>query len=145
MKLLPRAQPIKNVAVAFLTALVVFIILDLLWVGWIAQDFYQANIGALLAENVRWGAAGVFYLFYATGVLVFCVMPAPVDRRWFEAFGRGAALGAFGYGTYNLTNLATLTDWTTTMAVVDIAWGIAATSLVATISFLVWRRCVQNS
>lgn len=145
MKLFSHAKAVRNVAIAFLTALITFIILDLLWVGWIAQDFYQDNIGVLLADQVRWGAAGVFYLFYATGVLIFCVMPSPVDRRWFEAFGRGAALGAFGYGTYNLTNLATLRDWTTKMVVVDIAWGIAATAMVATISFLVWRRCVQNS
>lgn len=135
----------KSITLAFLSALLVFIGLDLIWVGWIAQDFYQAQIGPLMRESFRWDAVGIFYLFYAAGIVTFCVIPVSVDRRWFEAFGRGAALGAFGYGTYNLTNLATLNGWTTKMAVVDIVWGIAATSIVATVSFLIRRSASHTS
>ncbi len=132
-------RSVKSVVWAFLSALLIFIGLDLIWIGVIAHDFYQVQIGSLLREFVRWEAVGIFYVIYAAGVVTFCVIPVPVERRWFEAFGRGAALGAFGYGTYNLTNLATLNDWTYTMAIVDIVWGIAATAIVATFSYLLKR------
>lgn len=35
------------------------------------------------------------------------------------------------YGTYELTNLATLRDWRWSMAIVDIAWGVVLTGVSA--------------
>lgn len=132
-------RSVKSIVWAFLSALLIFIGLDIIWVGFLAQDFYQSQVGPIMIEPARWDAASLLYVIYAAGVVTFCVIPVPEERRWFEAFGRGAALGAFGYGTYNLTNLATLKEWTYTMALVDIAWGVAATSVVATFSYLIKR------
>ena len=46
----------------------------------------------------------------------------------------GALFGFFTYATYNLTAYAVLRNWTTPLAVVDIAWGtiLAAVAAVAT-------------
>jgi uncharacterized membrane protein len=37
----------------------------------------------------------------------------------------------FAYATYDLTNLATLKDWSLPVAVVDLLWGTALTSAAA--------------
>ena len=43
----------------------------------------------------------------------------------------GALFGLFTYATYDLTNYATLKDWTAALAVSDIAWGMVTTAVVA--------------
>ena len=43
----------------------------------------------------------------------------------------GAMLGFFGYMTYDLTNLATIKAWTTSLALIDIAWGTLLTAIAA--------------
>lgn len=136
MTFLETTGSAKGTLTAFITALTLYILLDLTWVGLISQDFYQGQIGSLLREFVRWDAVGIFYLLYAVGVVVFCVVPVSKEKKWLEATARGAVLGAIAYGTYNLTNLATLEGWTYTMAVVDIGWGILATSILASVALL---------
>jgi uncharacterized membrane protein len=31
--------------------------------------------------------------------------------------------GLFAYGTYNITNLAVMRDWSLSLTLIDIAWG----------------------
>jgi uncharacterized membrane protein len=54
----------------------------------------------------------------------------------------GAALGCIAYGTYDLTNHATLKAWTTSLTVIDMAWGTAITAVTAAGGFLVARASV---
>ena len=46
----------------------------------------------------------------------------------------GALLGAICYATYDLTNQATLKQWSTTVTIADICWGAFATAIAATIA-----------
>ena len=62
------------------------------------------------------------------GVLVLAQMPA---RNWRGAFWRGAVFGLTAYGTYDLTNQATLRDWPTIVTIIDLAWGSTLTAVVA--------------
>ena len=48
-------------------------------------------------------------------------------------------LGVVAYGTYDLTNLATLRGWTAKVAVVDVVWGGLLTSVAATVAVLAAR------
>ena len=59
----------------FLT-LFVFLVMDAIWLGLIAQPFYQARIGFLLTKKAGWVAAGVFCLLYVAGLVFFVVEPA---------------------------------------------------------------------
>ena len=43
--------------------------------------------------------------------------------------GRALLLGAVAYGTYDITSLATIRGWPVAVSAVDIAWGMAATTL----------------
>ncbi|MEG1531505.1 MAG: DUF2177 family protein, partial [Lactococcus sp.] len=49
----------------------------------------------------------------------------------------GAFFGVVCYATYDLTNLATLSDWPLKITIVDIIWGSFVTSLSATLTYII--------
>ncbi|EWS58271.1 MAG: DUF2177 family protein [Methylibium sp.] len=109
--------------VAYVAALAVLAVLDALWLGAVAKDFYRGQIGPLMAEQVRFGVAACFYLLYIVGVVVFAVVPALAAESVTRALMLGALFGFFAYMTYDLTNLATLRGWSWQVTLTDIAWG----------------------
>lgn len=108
----------------YFITLLVFLILDAVWLGLIAQPFYQAQIGFLLAKNPNWAAAGVFYLLYVAGLVFFVTEPAVrAGTSPARSALRGAFFGLVAYATYDLTNLATVDRWPLLLTAVDMAWG----------------------
>ena len=126
-------------AIAYLATLVVFAIVDTLWLGVVARGFYRAELGDLLAPEVKLWAAVLFYLVYSAGIVIFAVMPAIRAESLVTALVMGALFGFFAYATYDLTNLATLRDWPLRMSIVDIAWGTFITSMTATTAAFAMR------
>ena len=100
----------------------IFFVIDMLWLGLIARDFYQRNLGSLLGE-VNWLAAIIFYLVFLVGLTFFATYPAATSGLWTKAVLYGALFGFFTYATYDLTNLATLRDWPLSVTLVDMVWG----------------------
>ena len=116
----------------YFITLIVFLVLDAIWLGLIAQPFYQAQIGFLLAKQANLAAAGVFYLLYVAGLVTFVVEPAlRAGTTPGRAALRGAFFGLVAYATYDLTNLATLDRWPVAVTAVDMAWGAAVGALTA--------------
>ena len=124
---------------AYFATLVVFLGLDALWLGVVARSFYAAQLGHLMRDSVNFVAAGGFYLAYVVGIVVFAVAPALADGSWKHAALYGALFGLLAYGTYDMTNLATLRNWPLTMSLVDMAWGAVLTGVSATCGFLLTR------
>ncbi len=120
----------------YLKALGLLLILDYVWISTIAQSFYQEKIGHLLAAEVNFPAAVVFYVIYIAGLLYFVIWDPRVKNR-FQAALRGAAFGFITYATYDFTNMATMRDWPLSMTLIDLAWG---SFLCAFVSFAVFRR-----
>lgn len=114
---------------AYGLALASLVLLDGLWLGVLAKDFYLREMGNLMTDQVRWVPAALFYLLYPLGVLYFCA--APSRSRVSRAAMRGAALGLLVYGVYDLTNMATLRQWSMALAVTDVLWGSTVTSATA--------------
>ncbi len=129
----------RTYVIAWLGALLPFLAIDLLWLGVIARDFYAAQLGPLLAPRPRWGVALGFYAVYCAGIVLFAVTPGLAADSLGRTLLLGAALGFLAYGTYDMTNLATLRGWPVLMSVVDIAWGTVLTATVATLSHLAVR------
>lgn len=127
-----------KLAIPYLGSLAALIALDLLWILVIMAEFYRGSIGHLMgAPNFL--AASVFYLLYVGGVFIFAVLPAYRAGRMRRALMLGALLGLVAYGTYDLTNMATLRDWPLMMTVVDMLWGALLTSVIALIGFTLTR------
>jgi uncharacterized membrane protein len=104
-------------------SLVLFLAVDLAWIGFVANRFYTKHLGHLLRPDVQWVPAIVFYLLFVAAVVVFAVIPgltrgAPIHTALLAGF-----LGLVAYATYDLTNLALMKDFPLIVAVVDIVWG----------------------
>lgn len=127
-------------AALYLATVPVFFLIDLVWLGFIARDFYRGQLGSLMADPIVWPAAILFYLLFIAGILLFAVAPAIGAGSVVRALALGAAFGFFTYMTYDLTNLATIRGWPITMVVVDIAWGTVLAASVATASYLIGTR-----
>ena len=132
---------------AYLGAFVAFCIMDAVWLGVVATDFYFDRLGGLLREEPNWPAAVIFYLGYIAGVVFFAVLPTAPDAGWGAAARRGALLGLLAYATYDMTNLATLAGWSLTVSVVDMIWGMVITGTAAAAGYLAsaGARGVSNS
>lgn len=117
--------------IAYIAAIIVFFVIDILWIGTFANKFYNEQIGHLRGR-VNWAAAFIFYLMYIAGIVIFAVHPAIESGSVMTATIWGAAFGFFCYATYDLTNYATLKGWPLKMVIVDIIWGIFLTASVAT-------------
>lgn len=114
----------------YLVTVPVFFIIDLVWLGLVAKNFYQDQLGYLLGP-VNWTAAIVFYLLYIVGILVFAIVPGLEAGSLYKAAALGAFFGFMAYATYELTNYALVKDWPFTVVWVDILWGTVLTGAVA--------------
>lgn len=128
-----------QIIVAYLSTGLVFLALDALWLGFMASRVYRPLIGDLMADQPNWPPAVLFYLLYIAGVVFFAVQPALTSGRWTTALMLGAFLGLLAYGTYDLTNHATLRNWPAAMTAIDLAWGTFATAMAATAGLLITR------
>jgi uncharacterized membrane protein len=126
----------KRYLVAYAVMLVLFPVLDFIWIGFAARGLYQAEIGQLLAPQPKLVAAAVFYAVYAAGVLIFAVAPGLDRGDWRRAFAMAALFGAVAYAVYDLTNLATLKGFTLKISLIDMAWGALMTGVVASLGRL---------
>lgn len=109
-----------------ITALI-FLPLDAFWLSIVTRKFYQAELGKLLLPRPNLTIAGLFYLAYLAGVIVLVAIPAEGDVL--KALLTGAVLGLVAYGTYDLTNLATMSGFSPKVAMVDMLWGAVLTAV----------------
>lgn len=115
----------------FFLSIIIFVGLDFLWLGVIAKNFYEKELSSF-KRVFSLPAAALAYILIAFGIAYF-VIPSS-NGEPIKALINGAFFGLVVYGAYDLTNLATLADFTLKMALVDIFWGV---TICAATSFLV--------
>lgn len=126
--------------VAYVATAAVFFGLDFIWLGKVATGFYRSQLGDMMLERPNFTAAGIFYLIYVAGLVYFAVQPYLSGGSWGQAFIAGAILGLIAYGTYDMTNLATLKNWPLVMSLVDMAWGTVLSGTAAALGLLITRK-----
>ncbi len=139
---------LKNTVFLYLLTLAIFFLIDMIWLGLVAKNFYRQQLGGMLSPAVNWPAAILFYLLFIAGLLLFVVgpalAPAPGTFRAMggalQALWRGAFFGLVAYATYDLTNLATLKNWPLRVTVVDLGWGAVLGGAVSFFSTLAGSR-----
>jgi len=125
---------------AFIATAVAFLAIDSVWLSVMASRLYRPLLGDLLAADFDVTAAALFYLLYVSGIVYFAVRPALASRRLTTAALSGGFFGLCAYGTYDLTNQATLVNWPTIITVADLVWGTFLTASAATVGTLAARR-----
>ncbi|MDB5552323.1 MAG: putative transrane protein [Rhizobium sp.] len=121
----------KTILVAYVATLVVFVAVDFIWLSTMANVLYKPTMGDMLAPDFRLVPAVLFYLIYAAGLTFFAVRPSLQSLDLLIALFYGAAFGLVAYATYDLTNQATLKNWSTTLTIADIAWGALLSAIAA--------------
>lgn len=127
----------KNILINYLLTIVVFLFIDMLWLGFLAKNLYQKYLGSFLSDTINWTAAIVFYLVYVVGLSVFVIYPSVNKNSALRAIFYGGLFGFFAYATYDLTNLATLKGWPLSIVFIDIAWGIILSATVSVSGFYI--------
>ncbi len=133
----------KQMILLYIITLIVFFVIDMIWLGVVAKGFYRRHLGALMTSKVNWISAMLFYVLFIVGLLVFAVRPALVSGMPLNALFFGALLGLISYATYDLTNLATLKDWPLVVTVVDLIWGTVLGGAVSYLSALLGRALLK--
>jgi len=114
---------------SYVAALLTLCAGDALWIGVLMGDFYKTQLGALMLERPRLDAAAAFYLLYGVGVVAFGVRAGLAAGSWRSAAMHSALLGLVAFGTYDLSNLATLKGWAVELTIVDMLWGAVISAL----------------
>jgi uncharacterized membrane protein len=127
------AALIKMYGIAFAA----FLVIDLVWLGFIAKNLYRKYLGFIMRPDPNWPVAIVFYLLYLAGLVFFVISPAVEKQSWKYALLSGMFFGLVTYATYDLTNLATLRDWPPFITVTDLVWGTFLGGLVSLVTYLV--------
>jgi len=116
---------------AYLVSLAILGVLDGLWLGLVARKFYFGQLAPLLREPFALAPAAGFYFLYPLGLLVLAIAPGVEAGSWQRSAILGGVAGLLAYGTYNLTNMATLRGWPAPVSLVDVLWGGALSALTA--------------
>jgi uncharacterized membrane protein len=119
---------------------IVFAVLDFVWLTNMGEAVYRPALQELMAAEVNYPAAVAFYVLYIACVVFLGVRPAVQVGSLGVAFVNGAVLGLCAYGTYDLTNMATLKVWPVHVAALDMAWGTVLTAVASAAGYVASRR-----
>lgn len=110
---------------------IIFLGLDFMGIKFLIRPLFDRHVPQLLAAELRLGAAAAFYLFYVAGLLWLISLPALKEGQPLQALIGGMILGALCYGTYEMTNYATLAGWSIEQVAADMLWGTLLTGFSA--------------
>ncbi len=123
----------KKALIAYVSTLLVILVLDALWLGVLMSPTYKQLLGSLMRDKPLLAPAAAFYVLYALGVVVLAVWPGVATGGVWRSLGYGAMLGLVAYGTYDLSNWATLVGWPPLLVFIDIFWGVFLTAIAAAV------------
>ncbi|MEN9894380.1 MAG: hypothetical protein RIR97_232 [Pseudomonadota bacterium] len=127
----------KLALVAYAGTFSALLIADAIWLGIVAKTFYRNQLGDMMLPSPNLTLAAVFYIFFAAALVLLVVVPGVKQGTLLTTALYGAAFGLAAYGTYDITNLATLKNWPVTVTVVDMIWGTTVTAFSASIGYSV--------
>lgn len=103
-----------------------FILLDVVWLGFIANGFYKRELGPLLRQHAngdldpRWLPAILLYALIVLGLALFAL---PRAHSVATAAMWSALFGVIAYSVYDLTNYATMQGFPLKVVAIDMVWG----------------------
>ena len=104
-------------------SLFLVLLLDYLWFTFVSfQRIYKPmfmSINNLSTTFYRLPSAILSYIFLA--IILTTIWNVFSDKEYFFLYG--AICGLFIYGTYNLTNLSTIKNYTVKTTIIDTLWG----------------------
>ena len=113
----------KLLIISFIFVSTIFLIIDVLWLSITVKSLYRPALGDLLKDKPVMWAAVLFYIIYMIGLALIILKPALANDSILQALWTGVVFGVVAYGTYNLTNMATVKNWSASIVWIDMLWG----------------------
>ncbi len=110
-------------------SIVIFILLDLIWIAVIASKSYSSSLGFLANLDSKGKVIfnipiGVFVQATLSLGLSFVIgMALQLDNRLIVSVCTGAFVGFVIYVVYDFTNLSFVKGWPLWISLIDAAWG----------------------
>ncbi|MDC6448057.1 DUF2177 family protein [Alphaproteobacteria bacterium] len=123
-----------------LIAALIFLIIDVIWLSFAVKSFYRPNLGHLLLDKPVMWAAAMFYIIYVLGLAVVIIEPSLSSENTTKFLFQAFMFGLVAYGTYNLTNMATVRGWSPTVVFVDMLWGGSLTAFSSYFGILITKK-----
>ena len=130
--------------ITFLSVTTIFLFIDIIWLSQSFSYIYQPNIGELLRENIIIFPAILFYIIYPLGATILVALPSLEKVLLKTIFINGFVLGVIAYGTYNLTNMATLEGWSAKVVIIDMIWGGFLTGVSVLLGTLISKKVLKS-
>ena len=131
--------------ITYLSVTTIFLFIDIIWLSQSFSYIYQPNIGELLRENIIIFPAILFYIIYPLGATILVALPSLEKVLLKTIFINGFILGVIAYGTYNLTNMATLEGWSAKVVIIDMIWGGFLTGVSVLLGTLISKKVLKLS
>ena len=126
--------------------LVAYAILEAAWLTSVSKfyvnSFSKFASGTLSIVSLL--AAGLVYVVLYSTFAFLVLFRQARSLNLYTEFLHGAAFGLAAYGTYNLTNKATLSGYPWTLVVVDSAWGTFLFGTLALIYTLIYTHAKRK-
>ena len=123
----------------FIAALI-FLFIDIIWLSFSVKSFYRPNLGPLLVDKPVMWAAVMFYLIYIFGLSIVIIEPSLYSQNTLHFLFKAFIFGLVAYGTYNLTNMATINGWSYKVVFVDMIWGGTLTAFSSYFGILIAKK-----
>ncbi len=119
---------------------VLFVIMDAVWLGFVVNKFFAANLGHIARMKdggiqVNFISAALVYVLMAAGLELF-VMNNRLAQTASSVLILGLIFGFVMFGIFDFTNHAILRDYPLKAIAMDMAWGTVMSGIVA---FLSWK------
>ena len=85
-------------------------------------------------------AAAMFYIIYVFGLAVVIIEPSTYSEHNLKFLFKAFMFGLVAYGTYNLTNMATIKGWSPSVVFVDMIWGGSLTAFSSYFGILITKK-----
>ena len=117
-------------------SLVAFLFLDAAWISQVATPWMKKAVPHLMSPTPNLLAAIAFYILYLSTLLILFLIPALTHKVGYQTLAFQTFLFVFtAYATYDLTNLAVMKGYPTSMAIADMIWGGILTMVTAIIIY----------
>jgi uncharacterized membrane protein len=128
----------------YLVTVTIFFTIDMIWLGIMAPRFYKPTLGDIAISGVNLAPAVLFYAIYPIGLTIFAINPALRSGSALTALIYGALFGFFTYATYDLSNHATLRNWSISLTTIDVTWGTFLGALTSAATFWAVSRLIPT-
>ena len=134
----------KLLIISFIFVSTIFLVIDVIWLSITVKSLYRPALGNLLQDKPVMWAAVLFYIIYMIGLALIILKPALANDSILQALWTGVVFGVVAYGTYNLTNMATVKNWSASIVWIDMLWGGFLTGFSSAVGIYVTKAFFTN-